>query len=70
MVKEPAGDTLHSAPPGDQGPMYQDPNTITHTAHPETGELYADIHLDKSKSKKKGKKTEEEATGAMYQVRQ
>ena len=60
-MKEPAG--------GDPGPMYQDPSSITHTAHPETGELYADVHLDKSK-KKKGKKAEEESAGAMYQVRQ
>ena len=45
----------------------QDPNTITHTAHPEMGELYADVHLDKSK-KKKEKKAEEESAGAMYQV--
>ena len=45
---------LHSMPPSDPGP-------ISHTPHSETGELYADVQLDKGKRKKeKEKKTDQE----------
>ena len=48
------------AEPSDQGPMYQDPGSITRTPHPEPGKLYTEV-------KKKEQKTSEEA-GPVYQV--
>ena len=52
--------------PEDQGPMYQDPGTITHTPHPETGEIYTEVKPDKKKKKKEQKTSEE--SGHVYQV--
>ena len=68
-VKESSAETSSSPPPAepsDQGPMYQDPGTISRTPHPESGEIYTDVKPDKKK-KKKVQKTSEEA-GPVYQV--
>ena len=68
-VKESSAGTSSSPPPADpcdQGPMYQDPDTITRTPHPENGEIYTDVKPDKKK-KKKEQKTSEEA-GPVYHV--
>ena len=54
------------AEPSDQGPMYQGPGSITRTPHPETGEIYTDVKLEKKKKKKEQKTSEE--TGPVYQV--
>lgn len=29
----------------ESGPLYQEPNTISRTAHPDTGQLYTDVNL-------------------------
>ena len=57
---------LSPTEPSDQGPMYQDPATITRTPHPETGEIYTEVKPDKKK-RKKAQKTSEES-GPVYQV--
>ena len=54
--------TATSPGSGETGATYQDPNTITCTPHPTTGETYTDVNLDKKK------KTKEEDAGPMYQV--
>ena len=56
MTKDPSS--------AETGPTYEDPNSITRTPHPSTGEVYTDVNLDKKKKKK-----QENTTGAaVYQV--
>ena len=50
----------------ESGATYQDPNTITRTPHPSTGEVYTDVSLDKKTKKKKT--TEQVDSGPTYQV--
>ena len=55
-----------AAESGEGVPTYQDPNTISHTPHPSTGEVYTDVSLDKKTKKKKT--TEQVEAGPTYQV--
>ena len=59
-VKESSAEPSSSPPPAepsDQDPLQQDPSTITHTPHPEIGEIYTDVKPDKKKKKKTSKET-------------
>ena len=50
-----------TAESADTGATYQEPNTITRTPHPSTGEVYTGVNLEK-------KKTKQYDAGPMYQV--